>query len=118
MSMTSPLWSAEAEYRRTVCAVLAALLIAAVLACAWFLGRTERAVYLGIVAGYTAAEEAHLKTDSPMAFVMARDRHFRALVVGCRYDFNYDPQFGRARSPGRNILHRVRNATLVDCPAK
>ncbi|MDQ2082588.1 hypothetical protein RA307_20570 [Xanthobacteraceae bacterium Astr-EGSB] len=98
--------------------MLAALLIVAVLAFAWLLGRTERAAYLGIAAGYAAADEAYLRTDSSMAFVMARDRHFRALVVGCRYDFNYDPQFGRARSSERSSPRRVRSATLVDCPGK
>jgi hypothetical protein len=118
MSLTSPPWPVEAEYRRTVGAALAALLIVAVLAFVWLLSRTERAIYLGIAAGHAAAEEAYLRTDSPMAFVMARDRDFRALVVGCRYDFSYDPQFGRARGAGRNTLHRVRRATLVDCPAK
>jgi hypothetical protein len=118
MSLTSPPWPAEPKYRRTAGAVLAAPLIFAVLAFAWLLGRTERAVYLGIAAGYASADEAYLRTDSTMALVMARDRHFRALVVGCRYDFNYDLQFGRARSTVRNSPRRVRSATLVDCPAK
>jgi hypothetical protein len=118
MSSTSSLWSAQAEYRRAIAAALAALLIVVVLAFVWALGRTERAVYLGIAAGFAAAEDAYLKTDSDMAFVMPRDRHFHALVVGCRYDFNYDPQFGRTRGSERNPLRRVRSATLVDCPAK
>ncbi|NWG24787.1 MAG: hypothetical protein HXY30_10330 [Pseudorhodoplanes sp.] len=50
---------------------------------------------------------------------MARDYHYFALKPGCRYDFTYDPHFGRNQSPSPNgnRTRYVRTATLVDCPA-
>jgi hypothetical protein len=39
------------------------------------------------------------------------------MKIGCRYDFNYSPTFGRNRGGPSGLKTKyVRSARLVDCP--
>lgn len=75
-------------------------------------GKNFRAVYLGPGAG-SSSEGVLVRTDPELnAFVSRSD--LARLKAGCRYDFNYTPEFGRGR---RDYSYRLaRSVTLVDCP--
>lgn len=111
-----PAWKEAIDYRNTIRAMLIGLPLLAILpGWAWFAGYTERAVYLGPSPGFSGSSEARLRTQPDANWVMERNNNYHALKVGCRYDFSYEPNFGRRRAqfPERH----VRKATLVDCPA-
>jgi hypothetical protein len=113
----TPAWKDAIEYRRTLQAMLIGLpLLAALTGWVWFFGHTERAVYLGPSPAFSGAAEARLRTEPDFNWVMARNGNYHALKAGCRYDFNYDPHFGRRTARGDHPERHVRKATLVDCP--
>ena len=108
-------WNAAAEMRENIrgIAIVSTALFGMM---AWFMiaGHTTRAVYLGTEPGYSSADGAHLRTDPNANYQMPRNSNFYALKTGCRYDFTYEPSFGRKQRANRP--RHVRSATLVDCP--
>lgn len=113
----TPVWKEAIEYRRIMQVVPLGLgLLALLMGWVWYFGHTERAVYLGPSPAFQGAPEARLRTQPDFNWVMARNDNYYALKVGCRYDFNYEPRFGRLRTQPEHAERHVRRATLVDCP--
>lgn len=83
----------------------------------WLAGTTARAVFVSAVPGPDRAS-VYLRTEPHAFYIMPRNASYHALRPGCRYDFNYDPHFGRdtVTSPKARRWRNVRHATLVDCP--
>ena len=97
---------------------IGAMLLTALFGWSWLSGTTSRAVFLGAQQG-PVEDSVTLRTEPFAHYVMARDGYYFALKPGCRYDFTYDPHFGRnhSSSPKSQRTRYVRKATLVDCPA-
>lgn len=97
--------------------VIATLLMLAVLAVFWLIGKTDRVIYLGPDHGQVAmTDQVPLKTAPAGHYFIERNAIYAAMKPGCRYDVTYPPTYGRGnRAPGGHTKH-IRSATLVDCP--
>ena len=118
MKLNSNAWKEGAEMRQNVRNIAIGFSVLAGLAL-WvtLTGHTARAVYVGIEPGTYSPDVAYLRTDPDASYIMPRNGDFQALKAGCRYDFTYEPTFGRVLQKTRAIRPRhVRSATLVDCP--
>jgi hypothetical protein len=78
----------------------------------WAVGKNFRAVYLGPGAG--GFSEGVLVRTNPEIYAIVAPGDLAKMKVGCRYDFNHTPEFGKGR---RDYSYRlVRAVTFVDCP--
>ncbi len=85
----------------------------------WAIGKTDRIVYLGARADPMVSGRMLLQTDPAGDYGLPRNAVYDSLRVGCRYDLNYPPTFGRSNRVGPGQRSKdVRSATLVDCPAR
>jgi hypothetical protein len=82
----------------------------------WVAGKDVRLIYRGPNTGAAVLQEGVLvRTEPEMQAVIPRSIDLQTLKSGCRYDFNYAPQFGRGTHDyGFRVVRRV---TLVDCPS-
>jgi hypothetical protein len=103
-------WQVFADWRADWRSItIALILLTALFGWSWFSGTQPGPV----------EDSVSLRTEPFAHYVMARDGYYFALRPGCRYDFTYDPHFGRnhSSSPKSQRTRYVRKATLVDCPA-
>jgi hypothetical protein len=81
----------------------------------WIAGKDVRVIYRGPNTGAAVLQEGVLvRTEPDVLAIVPRSIGLNSLKPGCRYDFNYAPQFGRGtRDYGFRVVRRV---TPVDCP--
>jgi len=77
-------------------------------------GRVRYAYYLGVKYELPGQNAMVLRTNPDLGFVMPRNDNFEAMLVGCRYRFNYMPR--AAILPSGNEPLIVRSAQPDWCP--
>lgn len=83
----------------------------------WAIGSIDRVTYLGPDHGQEQTiAQVRLKTLPEGSYVIERNAIYHSMRVGCRYDLNFSPQFGR-RVSERQTTKYIRSAVLVDCPS-
>ena len=82
----------------------------------WVVGKDIRVIYRGPNTGAAVLQEGVMVLTEPdVQAVVPRSIDLNTLRPGCRYDFNYAPQFGRGTHDyGFRVVRRV---TPVDCPS-
>jgi hypothetical protein len=95
------------------------ILIVSAIVVYWFVGTTDRVIYLGPDHGQVPVDnQVPLKTEPPGSYLIERNENYAAMKAGCRYDLNYAPAFRRNRGGNSTLgqTKHIRSVTLVSCP--